>query len=106
MMWMKLRSSKPHNRFQRSPFETHATAILRAMNLRNNRDYKFGEANAEHGEVLEFRDLNPFITDISPVHGIKIVKANAVPGDCHCTVQGTNFGIINLHICPAIHLSN
>src|SRR5207245_5345611 len=74
--------------------------------VRDNRDYKFGEADAKHGEVLEVRHLNPFIIDISHIHGIEVVKPNAVLSHCHGAVQRTYFGIINLHVCPAAHLPN
>src|SRR5437667_2623760 len=74
--------------------------------VRDNLDYNFGKANAKHGEVLEVRHLNPFIIDISPIHRIEIVKPNAVLSDCHCAVQRTYFGVINLHVCPAAYLAN
>src|SRR5437660_12770359 len=80
--------------------------LYRFVAVRDNRDYKFGEANAKHGEVLEVRHLNPFIIDISPIHGIEVVKPNAVLSHCHGAVQRTYFGIINLHVCPAAHLPN
>src|SRR5436190_7701308 len=80
--------------------------LCRFVAVQDNRDYKFGEADAKHGEVLEVRHLNPFIIDISPIHGIEVVKPNAVLSDCHGAVQRTYFGIINLHVCPAAHLPN
>src|SRR6266436_3367138 len=90
--------------FRRPEDVTHLYRFI--VSVRDNRDDKFGEANANYGEVLEVRHLNPFIIDISPIYGIEIVKPNAVRSDCHGAVQWTYFGIINLHVCPAAITAN